>query len=37
MAGFAFACWFVLGVGYLIKFRNPAVRAAHISRWTAHA
>jgi hypothetical protein len=27
--------WFVLGVGYLIKFRHPAVRAAHVAWWTA--
>jgi hypothetical protein len=28
--------WFALGVGYLIKFRNPAVRTAHVSHWTAN-
>jgi hypothetical protein len=28
--------WFALGVGYLIRFRNPAVRAAHVSSWTGH-
>jgi hypothetical protein len=27
--------WFALGVAYLIKFRNPAVGAAHVSSWTA--
>jgi hypothetical protein len=29
------ACWFALGLSYLIRFRDPQVRAKHVAHWTA--
>jgi len=29
------AFWFVLGVSYLVRFRDPQVRARHVAAWTA--
>jgi hypothetical protein len=28
------ALWFGLGVSYLIRFRDPLVRAKHVAHWT---
>ena len=31
------AFWIALGVWYLLKYRNPDVRAKHVEYWTAKA
>ena len=37
LAALAGVFWIGLGVWYVVKFRNPDVRAKHVEYWTAKA